>query len=121
MNKAIAISFTCLLLLQSFDQLRLMVYYHLFQDYITANYCVNVAAPQLMCSGRCYLDTQFEAAQEKQQQIPSSIVADQLLDYFLIPEQPVYAFDITEAEKTKFAELSFYPFLLIYSLLRPPR
>jgi len=47
--------------------------FYLNQDYIARTLCINKDKPELLCSGKCVLNTMLEKSEESEkQQIPSS-------------------------------------------------
>ncbi|MCX6215611.1 hypothetical protein [Spirosoma sp.] len=53
-------------LLPSISPWGTIAYYHLNQDYIARNLCVNRDKPQLHCNGQCYLARRLKAEQDRQ-------------------------------------------------------
>ncbi|MEM9888277.1 MAG: hypothetical protein AAF849_20455 [Bacteroidota bacterium] len=118
-KKVFGISLAVLLLFQSFDQLRLMLYYQFFQEQITEKYCINWMAPQRMCYGKCYLNAQIEKQQQEQQR-PLSDVEHQLSDWCAIwnaTEKPIHS---KERQQAMAALPCFISLLFNQQLLRPP-
>lgn len=54
------------IVLQTFVQVGIGVYYHFNKVYITQKLCENRNNPKLHCNGHCYLSKQLKKAEEKE-------------------------------------------------------
>jgi len=69
-KQLLSIFLAFVILLQTFDRLQLVLYYELFQEQLTQNFCVNLHRPQLMCAAKCYLNDQFEELETNKSKLP---------------------------------------------------
>lgn len=55
-----------IIMLPNLTKLGILIDFRLNQDFIAKNLCVNKDEPILMCSGRCYLSSQLQKAEEQE-------------------------------------------------------
>lgn len=53
------------LVLQTFSKTWLFIAYKLNQEYIAKTLCINVNKPEVMCSGKCYLNNKIQDDDEQ--------------------------------------------------------
>ncbi len=122
MKYLFSISFIVILLAQALHLTLPYAFNGIAKDFIIDNFCVNKAEVELMCSGKCYINSLLEQESEKEESknIPFSIekislspveIAVSLVKSFSISNAvvgilPIYAFN--------------YHFDLISTNLKPP-
>ena len=73
MRQAVAFLLLCSLSVHCAGRLGIVARWWLDRDYIARELCVNRAAPQLQCGGKCYLVKQLRATDTaEQKQLPNS-------------------------------------------------
>ncbi|MCB0656110.1 MAG: hypothetical protein KDC57_08250 [Saprospiraceae bacterium] len=70
MKRILSFAMAMLLLGLSFKDLVVYTVFTLDRQYIIDNYCVNKARPELMCSGKCFLDEQIALDKDQKESVP---------------------------------------------------
>lgn len=99
-------------------------YYFLNQAYITQEFCVNIAEPALMCSGKCYVNNWIESQTTPTEAPIPAISTEDLRPVFqLIPEHPGLALGVVKEDQKKniLVFQDAYRFLYVPSSFKPPR
>lgn len=60
-------------MLQTFRQAEVIFGYHLNKSYITENFCVNKAKPEMQCNGKCHLKKELKESEEDASKNPVSL------------------------------------------------
>lgn len=125
MFKVVIISFFSLLVLLPACRIGVIYgYYFLNQAYITQEFCVNIAEPALMCSGKCYVNEWIEAQTTSTETPIPAISTEDLRPVFqLIPERPSLVLGAMWAVQPKSppAYQEAYRFLYVPSNFKPPQ
>src|SRR3954470_4553442 len=66
LRKTISILLLSAIILQTFMNVGIGVYYHLNKAYITRQLCENRSNAKMHCNGHCYLARQLKKAEEKE-------------------------------------------------------
>lgn len=108
-------------LLQTFRQAEVIFGYHLNKGYITENFCVNKAKPEMQCNGKCHLKKELKESEENASKNPVSL--KQFNELFLACDNPIADFLKPVALVTSIAVASFD---FVYSdpckdIFHPPR
>ncbi len=122
MKYLFSISFIVILLAQALHLTLPYAFNGVAKDFITENFCINKAEVELLCSGKCYINSLLaqEAGKEESKNIPFSIekislspveiavslVKSSSISNSIVDVLPTYAFN--------------YHFDLISTTLKPP-
>ncbi|MCP3927843.1 MAG: hypothetical protein GY705_01945 [Bacteroidetes bacterium] len=123
MKQSITIFLTILVLSGTLSDVVVFLSFKVNQDFIAEFLCVNKFEPEVMCSGKCFLNDQLDKSREKEQEIPYSVSENkQSLVYFTEFENPLSDINILSA----FSKVLFYknPFLdkdNLSGIFRPPK
>lgn len=93
MRPLIAFFFLSLLLVQSGSRWLVVAGFTLNQGTIARTLCENRTRPQLHCNGRCVLAKRLKAAEERDNQQPSTRQAQVEVHWFVAPVPVVLTFD----------------------------
>jgi len=84
MRIALSISLVLLILLQSFSKVWIVLSFKLNREYIASTFCVNRDKPELLCSGKCFLNQQLKADEEQDKKtVPQKAAKNQETGYVL--------------------------------------
>lgn len=84
MNRLFGILLILVLALPSLAKLCIYIDFKIDQDYIANNLCINIDKPELMCSGKCYLNKALNIdSQQTPATIPSELLAKISLPFIL--------------------------------------
>ena len=92
-------------LLQTFRQTEVIFGYHLNKSYITENFCVNKAKPEMQCNGKCHLKKELKESEESTSKNPVSL--KQFNELFLTCDNPIADFLKPVASVTSIIVTSF--------------
>ena len=122
MRSLIVIIFLFVILIQSWREVVIYAYYHWQKAYIVENYCVNILRPELMCSGRCYVDDMIKQIDDAT--TDSSTCSNDLLllpVWYLLESDTQKIFYPLSAQNANFQYQNYYKLLTSSFLFRPPR
>ena len=75
---------------QCLVQLGIVGWYEMNKGYITSNFCINKAKPELKCNGKCYLKKQLKKATDSQDSESKPVNNDNVqFIVFTLPALPV--------------------------------
>lgn len=60
-------------LAQTFRSAEVIFSYHLNKSYITENFCVNKANPEMHCNGKCHLKKELKESEQNEEKNPVSV------------------------------------------------
>lgn len=121
MNRIVALVLAFILLALSCKDLIVYSIYTLDRDYIVDNFCINKERPELMCSGKCFLEEQLTLDKNQKESSKSiqSVVKSgsheyfQLLSSFRIAKPLAYCAgcftDVAQMKHSSFAGNVFHP------------
>lgn len=66
-------------LLQSFGQIIILINFKINQEYIARVLCENKDKPEMKCNGKCHLNKQLKADEQKQTQLPPQVKLKEVL------------------------------------------
>jgi len=66
-------------LLQSFGQMIILINFKINQEYIARVLCENKDKPEMKCNGKCHLNKQLKADEQKQTQLPPQVKLKEVL------------------------------------------
>lgn len=125
MLKVTIISFLSLLVLLPACRIGVIYgYYFLNKAYITQEFCINVAEPALMCSGKCYVNEWIESQSTPDETPIPAISTEDLRPVFqLLPESfsPATAAGLGKQPKNLPAYQEAKGALYIPSNFKPPQ
>jgi len=70
MQRILAISLACLILLQLGMKVYVFTTFQINKSYITATLCENKALPKKQCNGKCYLAKKMQTEEQQPQTLP---------------------------------------------------
>ena len=95
------------------------------QEYIAENLCINRFEPELMCSGRCYVNEQTEEAigiQDQSKQTSATVIDwYESLSPFLLVRTHFPTSATTDVNIGMYTDADIYHFTYINSVFHPPR
>ena len=103
----------------------LSLWLHSQQDYIAQNLCKNRMEPELMCSGRCYINAQTAEAigQHNQSEDAPISMSDwgRMLSPFVLSAPSKSTIDFHFIARMANISETFYQFQYIATIFQPPR
>ncbi len=120
LKKTVSIFLLTVIMLQTFVNVSIGVYYYFNKAYITQQLCENRNKPKLHCNGHCYLSKQLKKAEEKENKSSQFLKEKEEIisnDVRTLPENYFPDFTITKIiHKNSSLPVSTYS----NSLLKPP-
>jgi len=121
-KKGIIILLSLLIVFVAFKDLITYAHFFLNRTFITQNYCQNIDQPQLMCHGKCYLETSIQQNQEQQQDVPNPVMEEKTNIVFLpFDNQFSISNNQREGNQPIFQINDCYTFTHLYQVFHPPR
>lgn len=120
-----SILFVLLFAFQAMHLPMLSIWLNINQEYIAENLCINRFEPELMCSGRCYVNEQTEEAIGKQEQ--SNQTSETVIDWyesispFILVRTHFPICSTSDAGIKVSTNASIYHFTYINAVFHPPR
>lgn len=122
-NQLISLLIILILLLPVATRVWIIVDFSVRQNYIAKVRCVNKAAPESTCNGKCYLKKQLKQTGEDRHNKATTILKENILSNFLLPI--VNLQDKQQHLTVHITSFRFYPpfkkSFFINKLFRPPQ
>lgn len=122
MKKLLSLSLSLLLLAASAPKALVIGLFFFQQEVVAEQYCVNIAKPQLDCSGRCYLNTQLQKKQASptEKSLPDLSEVHEPLQLYQQTTTPDFFNQLTNLPRPRYDVSGFSSRLLSGSVWRPP-
>ena len=120
----VSIFFVLLILLQSFSKVWIIVSFKLNQEYIAKVLCINRDKPEMLCSGKCFLDERIKADEDQSgKQLPQKLKEQKEVVYCF---EEVCRFPAQAPEPVACVELpacceQIRPSIALTGVFHPPR
>ena len=123
MKKVISIIIILAIMQPVFTKIGIMIDFEINRDFISEVLCINRDKPMTICSGRCYLTSQLEKADEKEneQAPPTQRVKAEVLyfqNYFLVK---FTAYQGSRDKVIPFYFAQFHSKKFISEIFKPPQ
>ncbi len=120
----VLISIAFIFLLQPASKLIIAIQFYINQEYIAQTLCVNRNKPEMLCSGKCVLNSMMQASEKSEkQQIPSS--QKDKIEYWIVsfpnvnvPENRVHI--LKQQNTLKFNYIEIFGSVHLKEVVQPP-